>query len=171
MTTECTEVSFDFQRLASREVTARFDGGTITSDAGALLLRELEEKTGIIRRFAQGFEDFRDPDLAEFSVLELLKQRIFALCLGYEDLNDHDQLRKDPLLAVLAGRRDPTGQDRRLKRDRGQPLAGKSTLNRLELTPPGASAESRYKKIAARHDPLEDFFVDTAISLQASPPE
>ncbi|MGD9649069.1 MAG: IS1380 family transposase [Pirellulales bacterium] len=171
MTTECSEVSFDFQSLANREVTARFDGGTITSDAGALLLRELEEKTGIIRRFAQGFEDFRDPDLAEFSVLELLKQRIFALCLGHEDLNDHDQLRKDPLLAVLAGRRDPTGHDRRLKRDRGQPLAGKSTLNRLELTPPGASAESRYKKIAARHEPLEDFFVDTAISLQATPPE
>lgn len=171
MTTECNEVSFDFQPLANREVTARFDGGTITSDAGALLLRELEVKTGIIRRFAQCFKDFRDPELAEFSVEELLKQRVFGICLGYEDLNDHEQLCKDPLLAVLAGRRDPTGQDRRQKCDRGRPLAGKSTLNRLELTPAGASTESRYKKIAARHDQVEDFLVDTAILLQAEPPE
>jgi hypothetical protein len=171
VTTECNEVSFDFQPLANREVTARFDGGAITSDAGALLLRELEAKFGIIRRFARCFQDFRDPELAEFSVEELLRQRIFALCLGYEDLNDHEQLCKDPLLAVLAGRRDPTGQDRRQKRDRGRPLAGKSTLNRLELTPAGASTESRYKKIAARHNQVEDFLVDMAILLQAEPPE
>lgn len=137
MTTECNQCSFDFQPLGARQVTARFDGGTITSDAGALLLREVEEKTGILHNFAACFDDFRDPELIEFSVEQLLKQRVFALCLGYEDLNDHEQLRHDPLLAVLAGRQDPTGQDRLDPRARGAPLAGKSTLNRLELTPLG----------------------------------
>jgi len=169
--TECNLAEFDFQPLAGRQVTARFDGGKITSDAGALLLRELEAKAGIVRRFSECFQDFRDPDLAEFSTLELLKQRVFALCLGYEDLNDHDQLRSDPLLAVAVGRRDPTGQDRRQKRDRGQALAGKSTLNRLELTPPGASANSRYKKIVARHGSVEEFFVSVAMMLEPQPPE
>ena len=134
MGTECNQWSFDFQPLASREITARFDGGAMTSDAGALLLREVEARAGLLHRFAGCFDDFRDPELIEFSVEELLKQRVFALCLGYEDLNDHEQLRHDPLLAVLAGRRDPTGQDRIDPRDRGTPLAGKSTLNRLELT-------------------------------------
>ena len=124
MTTECTEVSFDFQPLANREVTARFDGGTITSDAGGLLLRELEEKTGIIRRFAQGFEDFRDPDLAEFSVLELLKQRIFALCLGYEDLNDRARPPPEARPWPTAGRQEyaqPAGTDA-AGRFHGEPL-------------------------------------------------
>jgi hypothetical protein len=102
VTTECNQWTFDFQPLGSREVTARFDGGTITSDAGALLLGEVEAKARIIHRFATCLEDFRDPERIEFPVEQLLKQRIFALCLGYEDLNDHDELRRDPLLAVLA---------------------------------------------------------------------
>jgi len=149
---------------------AQFNGGTITSDAGGLLLREVEQKTGILAGFAQCFDDFRDPDLVDFTAEELLKQRVFALCLGYEDLNDHDQLRRDPLLAVLVGRQDPSGQDRLLERDRGIPLAGKSTLNRLELTPSGATAKSRYKKIAARHRKVDDFFVDTFLRLHPEPP-
>ena len=165
MVTECNTRSFDFQPLAGRQVTALFDGGAITSDAGALLLREVEQGSGILRRFAECFDDFRDPDSIEFSVEQLLKQRLFALCLGYEDLNDHDQLRHDPLLAVLAGRADPTGQDRIDPRDRGVPLAGKSTLNRLELTPPRATAKSRYKKVAARHGRIDRFFVDTFLDL------
>ena len=94
----------------------------------------------------------------------------FALCLGYEDLNDHEQLRRDPLLAVLVGRQDPTGQDRLLQRDRGVPLAGKSTLNRLELTPSGATDKSRYKKITARHHKIDDFFVETFLRLHPQPP-
>lgn len=171
MTTECSQRSFDFQPLAAREVTARFNGGTITSDAGGLLLREVEAKAGIVRRFATCFDDFRDPELIEFTVEELLKQRVFALCLGYEDLNDHEQLRRDPLLAVLAGRSDPTGQDRVDPRDRGVPLAGKSTLNRLELTQARASAKSRYKKIAARHGRIDAFFVETFLDLTPEPPD
>ena len=135
MTTECIQTSIDFQPLSGRRITARFDGGTLTSDAGGLLLREVEARTNIVGDFARCFEDFRDPELIDFSVEELLKQRILALCLGYEDLNDHEQLRRDPLLAVLVGRRDPSGEDRIDPRDRGVPLAGKSTLNRLELTP------------------------------------
>ena len=141
MPTECSERSFDFQPLGAREVTARFDGGTITSDAGGLLLREIEVKTGLLADLAQCFDDFRDPELIEHSVEELIKQRVFALALGYEDLIDHDQLRTDPLLATLVGKRDVTGEERVDPRDRGTPLAGKSTLNRLELTPARATAE------------------------------
>ena len=104
MMTECNTREFDFQALGNRGVTARFDGGAITSDAGGLLLREVEAKTGILRRFAACFTDHRDPDLVEHSVYELLAQRVFGLALGYEDVNDHDALRHDPLLAVLVGK-------------------------------------------------------------------
>jgi len=171
MTTECNARDFDFQGLGSRAVTARFDGGAITSDAGGLLLREVEAKTGILRRFSACFTDHRDPELVEHSVGELLAQRVFALALGYEDLNDHDALRHDPLLAVLVGKLDPAGQDRRCSRDRGKSLAGKSTLNRLELTPVGADAKSRYKKVVARHRDIENFFVEMFLSLHPTPPK
>ena len=171
MPTECNERSFDFQPLFSREVTARFDGGTITSDAGGLLLGEVEAKTGLLADLAHCFDDFRDPELIEHSVEELLKQRVFALALGYEDLNDHDQLRADPLLATLVGKRDVTGQERLELRDRGKPLAGKSTLNRLELTPARATAKSRYKKIAARHQKIARWFVEAFLRLTPTPPE
>jgi hypothetical protein len=170
METECNKSSFDFQPLAGREITARFDGGTITSDAGGLLLREVEATTGLLAKLAACFDDHRDPDLIEHTVEALLKQRVFALALGYEDLNDHDQLRADPLLAVLVGKADPTGQDRVEPRDRGKPLAGKSTLNRLELTPVRANADHRYKKIAARHRDIEDWFVDAFLTLHPEPP-
>jgi len=171
VSTECNARDFDFQGLGSREVTARFDGGAITSDAGGLLLREVEAKTGILRRFAACFTDHRDPELVEHTVYELVAQRVYALALGYEDLNDHEALRHDPLLAVLVGKSDPTGQDRRCPRDRGKSLAGKSTLNRLELTPAGADPTSRYKKIVARHRDIEEFFVDTFLALHSTPPE
>lgn len=171
MSTECSIPSFDFQPLGTREVTARFDGGTITSDAGGLLLREIEAKTGLLADLAQCFDDFRDGELIEHSVEELVKQRVFALALGYEDLNDHDQLRADPLLATLVGKRDVTGQQRTLPRDRGKPLAGKSTLNRLELTPVRATTASRYKKIVARHRDLAAWFVEAFLRLQSEPPE
>jgi len=171
MLTECNTREFDFQGLGSRVVTARFDGGAITSDAGGLLLREIEAKTGIIRRFAACFDDHRDPELVEHTVYDLLAQRIFALALGYEDLNDHDALRHDPLLAVLVGKVDPTGQDRCNPRDLGKALAGKSTLNRLELTPVGADAKSRYKKVVARHRDMESFFVETFLALHSKPPK
>lgn len=171
MTTECNAREFDFQGLGNRAVTARFDGGAITSDAGGLLLREVEAKTGILQRFAACFTDYRDPERVEHTVPELMAQRIFALALGYEDLNDHDALRHDPLLAVLVGKTDPTGQDRRRREDRGKSLAGKSTLNRLELTPVGADEKSRYKKVVARHRDIENFFVEMFLSLHPTPPK
>jgi hypothetical protein len=168
--TECKSVGMDFHPLGRREVVGGFDGGIITSDGGAILLRELEQRRGIIRRFADCFVDHRDPDLTEHSVYELLLQRVGALALGYEDVVDHDTLRHDPLLAVLAGKADPTGAGRLRRRDQGKPLAGKSTLNRLELTPPGADAQSRYKKIVAQCSSIEDAFVELFLAAHPTPP-
>jgi hypothetical protein len=170
MTTECTQATFAFHPLAGREVVGSFSGGDITSDGGALLLREVEQRTGILRQFAAGFVDHRDPDLIEHTVAELVAQRIYGLALGYEDLCDHDDLRHDPLLAVLVGKADPSGQDRLRARDRGKPLAGKSTLNRLELTPADATADSRYKKIVVDKGSVERFFVDVFLQAHRTPP-
>ena len=147
MQTECTQVSFRFHPLSQRDVVARFDGGSITSDGGGLLLREVERRTGILRQFSACFTDHRNPLFIEHSVLELVGQRVYGLALGYEDLNDHDDLRRDPLLATLVGKVDPTGAHRLRDRDVGKALAGKSTLNRLELTKADAGPASRYKKI------------------------
>lgn len=169
MKTQCQEVSYEFQGLGQREVVARFDGGAITSDGGGLLLREVESRAGIIARFAKGFVDHRNAERTQHSVEELIRQRVYGLCLGYEDLNDHDDLRHDPLLAVLVGKTDPTGESRG-GRDQGKPLAGKSTLNRLELTPAGADGDSRYQKIVARHHELEQSFVEIFIQEQTTPP-
>jgi hypothetical protein len=151
-------------------VVAHFDGGPVTSDAGGLLLREVEAKFHFIDQFARCFTDYRDPDLTEHTLPELLKQRIFALCLGYGDLNDHDQLRHDPLLAVLVGKHDPTGSQRVRVRDRGKALAGKSTLNRLELTPVRANATRRYKKIVAHLDAMQAFLVEAFVQQHLVPP-
>lgn len=171
METQCSQQAFEFQPLGARQVTAGFDGGTITSDAGGLLLREIEAKTGLLADLARCFDDFRDGELVEHTVEELIKQRVFALALGYEDLNDHDQLRADPLLATLVGKRDVTGQERSDQRDRGKPLAGKSTLNRLELTPARANEKSRYKKIVARQRDIPAWFVKAFLRLNPEPPD
>lgn len=171
MTTECIQESFGFQSLGNREVVARFDGGKITSDAGALLLREVERRTGILRRFAACFTDHRDPERIEHTVEELIAQRVFALCLGYEDLNDHDQLRHDPLLAVMVGKVDPLGEERLRDEDKGKALAGKSTLNRLELSPVRAHRESRYKKIPVDRKAVADLFVRVFMESRAQRPD
>jgi hypothetical protein len=171
MKTECNRSRLAFQPLGRRLVVADFDGGTITTDGGALLLREVEARTGILRQFAACFTDHRDPDLIEHPVEELVAQRVFGLALGYEDLNDHDELRLDPLLAVLVGKEDPTGQSRLRERDKGKALAGKSTLNRLELTPVGADQESRYKKIVASLKGVERLFVELFLQAHPRPPE
>jgi len=171
MTTECSQSSFAFHPLAAREVVARFDGGNITSDAGALLLRQTEQATGILKQFAACFTDHRDPDRLEHSALELIAQRVYALCLGYEDLNDHDALRHDPLLAVTVGKEDPTGAQRVRSRDKGKALAGKSTLNRLELTPARANPDSRYKKITVDRAAVPDLFVNLFVQAQSTPPQ
>src|SRR6266511_5296213 len=168
--TQCIPTLLDFQDLGSREVVASFDGHYITSDAGGLLLREVEARFRFVEQFAQCFSDFRDPERIEHTVTELLKQRIFGLCLGYEDLNDHDQLRHAPLLAVLAGKTDPLGNNRLQQRDRGKALAGKSTLNRLELTAVKANAKSRYKKIAAHLDRTQGFLVEAFLQQHTVPP-
>lgn len=157
----------DFPAVGSRRVVAAFDGGDISSDGGSLLLRKTEALTGIIRQFAACFTDHRNPELIEHSLEHLVAQRIFALALGYEDLNDHDDLRHDPLLATVVGKKDPTGQSRLRKRDKGKALAGKSTLNRLELTPVGADEDSRYKKVVCSMQAVEDLFVE--LFLQAYP--
>jgi hypothetical protein len=167
MTTECTSPDLVFQPLGQRTVVGRFDGGTISSDGGCLLLGEAERLTGTLRQLAATFTDYRDPDAIEHTVAHLVAQRVHGLALGYEDLNDHDVLRLDPLLATLVGKADPTGSDRLRARDRGKALAGKSTLNRLELTPPDATAASRYQKIVARPEAIERLFVD--LFLQAHP--
>src|SRR3954453_11556707 len=171
MTTECNSTYLDFAMLGSRQVLADFDGGDITSDGGALLLREAGRVTGILRQFAACFTDHRAPDRVEHSVEHLLAQRVYGLALGYEDLNDHDDLRRDPLLATVVGKDDPSGKTRRRQRDRGKALAGKSTLNRLELTPVGADKETRYKKIVCRTRDVEQLFVTLFLQAHSRPPE
>jgi Transposase DDE domain group 1 len=171
MTTECNPAYLDFPMLGSRQVLADFDGGAISSDGGALLLRETERLTGILRQFAACFDDHRDPDLIEHPVEHLLAQRVYGLALGYEDLNDHDDLRRDPLLATVVGKDDPTGESRQRRRDRGKALAGKSTLNRLELTRVGADKGSRYQKITCRTRDVERLFVSLFLQAHARPPE
>ena len=156
MQTECTPKLFEFEAVERRSVVARFDGGNITSNAGALLLGQVDGGLGLVRRFANCFNDRRDPRYVEHQVETLVGQRIFGLALGYEDLNDHDELRKDPTFAVLAGKLSPV-----LRTD-CEALAGKSTLNRLEHTP--RRHASKYHKIdcdGARVDALlVDLFLE-----------
>lgn len=167
MTTECNSQQLEFQGVGRRTVVAAFDGGTLTSDGGLLLLSEVERRRGILRQFAACFRDQRNPAYVEHSVEELVRQRVLGLALAYEDLNDHEDLRADPLLATVVGKADPTGNDRRQEQDRGKPLAGKSTLNRLEW---GAVKQDRYRKISVDSKAVDCFFVDTFLSAHESVP-
>ena len=169
--TECTQTSFTFANHGRRQVVACFDGGTITSDGGAMLLRQTEQRTGIVRQFAACFRDHRQPGQVEHSVRELVSQRVYGLALGYEDLNDHDQLRSDPLLALLSGKQDLAGKRRRRRRDRGKAGAGKSTLNRLERTPVDAGAQSRYKKIVLDTSAVDRLLTSLYVQSQPRQPE
>ena len=171
MTTECKDKQIEFQVSGSRPLVADFGGGQISSDGGALLLREVDRAMGFLDRFALCFTDHRDPERIEHSAAHLVAQRVYALALGYEDLNDHETLRRDPLLAALVGKPDPSGEDRARERDKGAALAGKSTLNRLELTPAGATAQSRYQKIVCDEEKVERFFVQSFLDVHASAPE
>ncbi len=163
MNAECTRTKLMFHGLGGRQVVGRFDGGEITSDGGGVLLREAEHRTRILGRLSQCLTDHRDPDRIEHSVEGLIKQRVLGLCLGYEDLNDHDELCRDRLLALLCDRDDLTGELRRVESDRGKPLAGKSTLNRLELTP-AKGPEGRYKKIVA---PRQEYYQAITVTVQS----
>ncbi len=166
--TECNQDSFEFEELFSRQVVARFDGGTISSDAGGLLLRETDRRIRLLKRLRDCFRDGRSPGRVEHGLEQMLGQRIYALALGYEDLNDHEQLREDPLLAVLAGKSDPTGQDRKRQRDKGKPLAGKSTLNRLEH---GIATPDRYKKVNYEAEAIDRLLVDLWLEAHTQAPE
>ena len=119
--TECTQSRFSFAKHFRRQVSAQFDGGMISSDGGALLLREVDRRINLLPRLAACFEDRRHPQRIEHRVGELVSQRVYALALGYEDLNDHDELRSDPLLALLAGKSGLEGHKRQQQRDRGKP--------------------------------------------------
>ncbi len=161
MSAECTAQGYLFHRLGRRQVEARFDGGTITSDGGALLLSATERRTSILRRFASCFTDHRDPARISHTAEELVSQRVYGLALGYEDLVDHDEWRHDPLVGVMLGRSEPGRR----------PLAGKSTLNRLELTPADATAAARYKKIVLGEDAVDRLLVDVFLEAHEAPPK
>ena len=162
MQTKCNPVLFEFEPVDGKKIVAGFDGGTITSDAGALLLRRLDGGLGLIGRLAACFTDRRDPRLVEHRVETLVGQRVFALALGYEDLNDHDELRHDPTFAVLAGKLAA-------KRADCAPLAGKSTLNRLEDSPKREAA--KYHKIDCDGARLEALFVDLFLEAHKRRPK
>lgn len=170
MQTDCRPDQLQFQGFGGRRVEAAFDGGHQTSDAGLLLLREVAERTGLLRQFTDCFTDHRRPDRIEHTVGELVSQRVLGQVQGYEDLNDHDTLRDDPLLALASGKRDLVGAERVRRRDRGHALAGKSTLNRWERTPAEASAASRYHKIVYDGEAIGFVFVDHFLDSHATPP-
>jgi hypothetical protein len=161
MPTECNPALFEFAPVEGRQVVAAFDGGAITSDAGALLLGETDRAIRLTERFAACFTDARAVELVEHQIATLVTQRVVGIALGYEDLNDHDELRHDPVLAVLAGKLEA-------KRSDCAPLAGKSTLNRLELS---RGEPTRYHKIS--HDPaaIERLFVDVFLEAHRRAPE
>ena len=155
--TECNQWSFGFGACGKREIEARFDGGTISSDGGALLLRQTDTRLKLLPRLAECFLDGRNQKQVEHSVLAMLAQRIYGLALGYEDVNDHEQLRNDPVFGMLAGREELE-----------QPLAGKSTLNRLEL---GSGTQDRYKKITFWKEALDELLVKVFLESQQQAPE
>ena len=159
--TECKQEVFEFQVHGSRKVTGDFSGGYLSSDGGAVFLRGVDLKMGLIERLGGCFSDYRLPCLVEHKVTELLRQRIGALALGYEDLNDHDRLRLDPLHALIAGKADVLGEDRLCEGDKGKALATHSTLNRLELGALGG--DTRYKKIIAKPQEIEALLIEEGV--------
>lgn len=170
MKTECTTEQMEFQHLGRRAVIGRFDGGKISSDAGGVLLRETEKRTDILERLAGCFRDYRNEDRIEHPVGSLIRQRVYGIALGYEDLNDHDSLRHDVVMGLLSEKQDPSGRDRVREQDQGKAIAGKSTLNRLELTPEDANEKSRYKKIVADGGAIDELMVAVFIESYSSAP-
>lgn len=159
--TECKQTTFGFQALGKRRVEVDFSGGHLSSDGGALLLREVDRRLGLAEKLAACFTDRRDPRLLEHPAELLIRQRIFGLALGYEDLNDHDNLRRDPLMATACGKIDLLGEERRCEEDKGRPLAGKSTLNRLELS--SHETDGRYKKIQADPEAIKKLLIEAGV--------
>jgi hypothetical protein len=162
MQTECSQDSFEFASLSSRKVTAAFDGGAITSKAGALLLREADGAIGLSRQVAACFKDGRRQDKIEHALETLVAQRIHGIALGYEDLNDHDELRRDPVLGLLSGKLEARRADCAV-------LAGKSTLNRLEHAP--KAGDDRYRKLSVDEEAMKRLFVSLFLEGLATPPK
>ena len=161
MPTDCISDQLEFEGFAGRKVVAAFDGGALTSDAGALLLRHTDKAIGLFDRIAACFVDRRAPDCTVHDVRTLVAQRVVAIALGYEDVEDHDTLRHDPVLALLSQSLTP-------KRSDCAPLAGKSTLNRLEHAPAGAP--TRYHRISHDREAIEGLFVDLFLAAHDKPP-
>jgi len=160
MQTECSADLFGFAPVEGRKVVAAFDGGSMTSEAGAMLFGATDRQIRLIERFAGCFTDQRAADLVVHAVAGLVGQRVFGIALGYEDLNDHDQLRYDPVMAVLGGKLEARRAD-------CAPLAGKSTLNRLELS---REEPTRYHKISHDAAAIEGLFVDLFLDAHIAPP-
>lgn len=169
--TECTSRTIHAQAPGRREFVARFDGGDITSYAGILLLGAVEERRRIVRRFAECFTDYRSPDRIEHTVAEIIAQRVYSLALGYEDVNDHDALRLDPLLAAVVGKVDPKGDKRRRKRDKQKPLAAPSTIHRLELSHPYLAAADRYRRIGLDSESVDQLLMTLFLESYDDAPE
>src|SRR3954449_12305135 len=161
MPAECSPRQFEFEGVAGRRVATAFDGGAVTSDAGALLLGAADKAIGLVGRFAACFKDGRSPGRVEHEIATMVGQRVFGIALGYEDLVDHDQLRHDPAMAILAGKLEARRSD-------CAPLAGKSTLNRLEHAP--AKGPTRYHKIGHDGAAVERLFVELFLDAHAKPP-
>jgi len=172
MQTQCTAQKLSFKGLGKRRVEAQFTAERITTDTGGLLVREVAEKMNFFEKAAGCFTDYRDADRREHEVDQLLAQRVMGLALGYEDLNDHDELRSDPTWATLAGKEeDPAGEDRTQEADQGKPLAGKSTLGRLENSPETEEERDRYHQITADPEQIEDLFTGLFVEDLEKPEE
>ncbi len=159
--TECCQTKFEFQALGNRKVEVDFSGGHLSSNGGTLFLREVDEHLQLSSRLSGCFRDLRDPRYVEHRLPALIAQRVHGIALGHEDLNDHEALRLDPLFAASCGRRDVLGEERRSEAEPGKPLAGKSTLNRLEL---GAQdTRGSYRKIQADAEEIRDLLVTMGV--------
>lgn len=163
--TDCNSEQFKFERVKSRSVIVNFQGGTVTSDAGLTLIADLDRKLQITSRFAGCFDDYREPNRIEHSIESLIAQRVYGLVQGYEDLNDHEQLRHDPMFALAVGKIIGDGTQQVV-------LAGKSTLNRIEHCPETVTnrAESRYHRIGHDAKAIEKQFVEFFLESYSKPP-
>ena len=170
-TTDCNSEQLEFLTFGRRLVGGGPTAGRTSTDGGALLLREVAQRMGLFPRLSACFKDHRDPKRIEHTVEEMVSQRVLGLACGYEDLNDHDFLRDDVVFAVAVGKEDVLGEHRERERDRGHALSGKSTLNRLELTPEGADARARYKKVTYSAAALDALMVDIFLNAHRRAPE
>lgn len=164
MKTECIQTEIQFQDIEKKHVVANFDGGTITSDTGILFLREIEKKYGFIKRFSLCFADYREQKKIRYELRELLTQRIFGICQGYEDLNDHDTLRDDPIFGLACER---TERDE----ETGGYVSGKSTLNRLECGSEEIDEKERYKKISYDDEKAAESILEMSLDTVVEEPK